>query len=97
MVAVNAERERLRHHEEREKLISELRKALDEVNLLSGLLPICMCCKKIRDDKGCWRQIETYISEHSEAEFSHGLCPDCAKRMYPDYYREEGDDAGGRQ
>ena len=58
---------------------------------LSGLLPICASCKKIRDDKGYWNQIESYIHDHSEAEFSHGICPDCFKRLYPDLY-EEGDE-----
>ncbi len=70
---------------EREKLISDLQKALAEVKTLSGMLPICSSCKKIRDDKGYWNQIEGYISEHSGAEFSHGLCPDCAKKIYPGY------------
>lgn len=69
---------------EREKLIGELRQALAKVKTLSGLLPICAACKKIRDDKGYWKQIESYIREHSDADFSHGICPDCAKRLYPD-------------
>lgn len=70
---------------EREKLITELKDALDQVNTLSGLLPICSNCKKIRDDKGYWNQIETYIHEHSQAQFSHSICPDCAKKLYPDF------------
>lgn len=61
-----------------------LETALAEVKKLSGLLPICASCKKIRDDKGYWRQIESYIRDHSEADFSHGICPDCARRLYPD-------------
>ena len=65
---------------------AELEKALTEVKKLSGLLPICANCKKIRDDKGYWNQIELYISNHSEAEFSHGLCPECAKKLYPEFY-----------
>jgi hypothetical protein len=69
----------------REKLIEKLQKALEEVKILSGLLPICMHCKKIRDDSGYWKQIETYIHEHTEAQFSHGICEDCAKEHYPDY------------
>lgn len=73
----------------RAKTISELEKALEEVNSLSGLLPICASCKKIRDDKGYWNQIESYISEHSEADFSHGLCPDCAIKLYPEFYKEK--------
>jgi PAS domain S-box-containing protein len=70
---------------EREKLLKELQKALENVKALSGLLPICASCKKIRDDKGYWNQIEHYIHTHSEAEFSHGLCPDCLKKLYPDF------------
>jgi PAS domain S-box-containing protein len=69
---------------EREKLIKELEKALSEVKALSGLLPICSSCKKIRDDMGYWNQIESYIHKHSEAQFSHSICPECAKKLYPD-------------
>ena len=69
---------------EREKLIQELQEALTKVKKLSGLLPICASCKKIRDDKGYWNQIEGYIRDHSEAEFSHGICPECMKKLYPD-------------
>lgn len=71
---------------EREKLIGELRSALSRVKLLSGLIPICACCKKIRDDKGYWNQIESYIRDHSEADFSHGICPDCARKEYPELF-----------
>jgi YesN/AraC family two-component response regulator len=74
---------------DREKLIKDLQDALAKVKLLSGFLPICASCKKIRDDKGYWKQIEAYICEHSEAEFSHGICPDCAKKIYGNYYKEE--------
>jgi hypothetical protein len=74
-----------RAHEEREKLISELKEALANVKTLSGMLPICANCKKIRDDKGYWNRIESYIGKHSEAEFSHGICPDCAKELYPEF------------
>lgn len=70
--------------EERNRLFSELQQALEKVKILSGLLPICASCKKIRDDKGFWNQIESYISTHSEAEFSHSLCPDCANHLYRD-------------
>ncbi|NWH05187.1 cache domain-containing protein [Desulfobacter latus] len=74
-----------KHNEiERERLLFDLQKALSEVKQLSGLLPICSYCKKIRDDKGYWTQIESYIHEHSEAEFSHGICQDCAKKYHPD-------------
>lgn len=61
-------------------------KALDEVKKLSGLLPICSYCKKIRDDKGYWNTIEIYIRDHSEAEFSHSICKECAKKLYPELY-----------
>ncbi len=67
----------------------QLKTALSEVKSLSGLLPICAGCKKIRDDKGYWNQIENYISDHSEAEFSHGLCPDCQHRLYPELFNDE--------
>jgi hypothetical protein len=77
--------ERKRALEDGEQLILKLQKALTEVKQLSGLLPICASCKKIRDDKGYWGQIESYISDHSEAEFSHGICPDCMKKLYPDF------------
>ena len=70
---------------EKSKAIERLNKALEEVKTLSGFLPICASCKKIRDDKGYWNQIEAYISEHSEAEFSHGICPECCKKLYPDF------------
>lgn len=63
---------------QREKLIEELKKALAHVKTLRGLLPICASCKKIRDGRGYWNQLETYISRHSDASFTHGLCPDCA-------------------
>jgi PAS domain S-box-containing protein len=76
--------ERKRAEEEREKLIHELRDALVNVKTLRGLLPICSHCKKIRDDKGYWNQIESYIRDHSGAEFSHGMCPECLKKLYPD-------------
>ena len=70
--------------EEREKLIIDLQKALSEVKKLSGFLPICSSCKKIRDDKGYWSEVERYIGEHSEAQFSHGICPDCMRKLYPE-------------
>ncbi|MBI4633324.1 MAG: PAS domain S-box protein [Deltaproteobacteria bacterium] len=76
---------------EREKLIAELQKAMSEVKKLSGFLPICASCKKIRNDEGYWQQIESYIKEHSEAEFSHGMCPDCGKKYYPEYFQKRGE------
>ncbi len=71
---------------EKDELIAKLQDALDNVKKLSGLIPICSNCKKIRDDKGYWNQIEIYISEHSDALFTHGLCDECTKTMYPEYY-----------
>ncbi len=73
---------------ERERLITELTAALAQIKTLSGLLPICASCKKVRDDSGYWRQIETYVEQHSLAEFSHGLCPDCAQRLYPGIFQD---------
>jgi len=75
--------------EEKDSLIRELQKALKEVKQLSGMLPICSSCKKIRDDKGYWNQIEEYIGEHTDADFTHSLCPPCAKKLYPDLFEEE--------
>jgi len=69
---------------EREKLIAELQKAFAEIKTLQGILPICSVCKKIRDDKDAWKQMETFIIEHSEAVFSHGYCPDCAQKALKD-------------
>jgi AmiR/NasT family two-component response regulator len=68
------------------RLNKELAEALAEVKKLQGILPICINCKKIRTDTGAWQQIEAYIRDHSEAEFSHGLCPACAKKLYPAYF-----------
>lgn len=69
--------------QERDRLIDELRQALSHVKTLRGLLPICASCKKIRDDQGYWQHLECYIQEHSEAEFTHGICPECMARLYP--------------
>jgi len=74
---------------EREKLIFSLKKALLEVKKLSGLLPICASCKKIRNDEGYWEQLEEYIRDRSEAEFSHSICPDCVKKLYPELFHEK--------
>jgi PAS domain S-box-containing protein len=74
--------------EERERLILQLQEALARVKTLSGLLPICAACKRIRDDQGYWTQVEVYVRDRSEAEFTHGICPDCIKELYPDYQGE---------
>jgi signal transduction histidine kinase len=82
-----AERELQKHHDHLEELVEkrtfELRDALSKVRVLSGFLPICASCKNIRDDRGYWNQIEKYIREHTYAEFTHSICPDCAKKLYP--------------
>lgn len=67
---------------------AELQQAIDSVKVLRGLLPICSSCKKIRDDQGYWTQLETYIHQHSEADFTHGLCPDCAERLFRGYIEQ---------
>ena len=69
----------------------DLEKALTEVAELKGIIPICASCKKIRDDKGYWHQVESYISSHSKADFSHGICPDCMKRLYPEFKKDPFD------
>jgi PAS domain S-box-containing protein len=74
---------------EREQLILDRMDALAQIKTLSGMLPICACCKRIRDDKGYWNRIESYIQQHSDAEFSHSLCPECAKKIYPKYYNDK--------
>lgn len=83
--------ERKRIAAEKEKLIVELKKAFANVKTLSGLLPICSYCKKIRDDTGYWSRIEKYVQTHSKAEFSHGICPDCVKEHYPEYSNRKRD------
>ncbi len=75
----------------RDKLITELQTALADVKTLSGLVPICANCKKIRDDKGFWMQVESYIQRHSQAHFSHGICPDCMKKLYPEFLQNENE------
>lgn len=76
--------DRKRAEGDRENLINDLKAALSHVRTLSGLLPICASCKKIRDDHGYWTQIESYIRDHSQAEFTHGVCPECATNLYPE-------------
>ena len=78
--------ERVQAELDRVKLIKDLRRALNEVETLRGLLPICASCKKIRDDKGYWNTVEDYFGQRSFVDFSHTLCPDCIKRLYPDLW-----------
>ena len=75
--------------EQRKALIDDLQGALSEIKTLSGLLPICASCKNIRDDTGYWSQIEVYIRDHSDAEFSHGICPQCIEQLYPEYSKQQ--------
>ena len=74
-----------RARDTQQALITQLQDALKQVKQLSGLLPICSHCKKIRDDQGYWQQVEEYIRRHSEVRFSHGICPECVERYYPDF------------
>ena len=74
----------VRLHKEGQLRMTELQEAFSRIKKLQGLLPICASCKSIRDDQGYWKQIEVYIQEHSGADFSHGICPTCARRLYPD-------------
>ena len=68
--------------------VEELREALEQIKTLRGIVPICSSCKNIRDDKGYWKQVEIYIHDHTEAEFSHSLCPECIRRLFPEMYAE---------
>ena len=76
--------ERKRNEIELEELVLTLRNALDEVKTLRGIIPICASCKKIRDEKGYWNQVEAYIQRHTEASFSHGICENCVSKLYPE-------------
>lgn len=73
---------------EKEKILADLQHAVENVKILSGFLPICSYCKNIRDDKGLWSQIENYIKDHSEMDFTHSICPECAKKEYPDFAKD---------
>jgi len=81
--------ERKRIEVERENLIHDLREALERIKTLSGLIPICAECKNIRDDQGYWNKVETFIESHSNAEFSHSVCPECLQKLYPKYYKRK--------
>ncbi len=81
--------ERKHREAERERLLNDIQDALGKVKTLSGLLPICASCKKVRDDNGYWNQIEVYVSEHSSADFTHGICPDCSKDLYGDRLKKK--------
>jgi response regulator RpfG family c-di-GMP phosphodiesterase len=76
---------RVKTHIQLSCALRDLKDALEKVKTLSGFLPICCHCKKIRDDQGYWKQVEAYIHEHAGTEFSHGICPECAKKYYSDF------------
>lgn len=78
----------LQQKRELEKTNKELKEALDTIKTLHGIIPICANCKKIRDDKGSWSQLEAYFSKHSEVQFSHGICPECVKKLYPEFAKD---------
>lgn len=79
-----------------QRLFRELRGGLTKFKTLRGLIPICASCKRIRDEEGSWRQVEEYVCEHSGAEFSHGICPDCIKRLYPELARSPAPETDDR-
>ncbi len=81
--------DRVEAEKERERLIAELQDAIAKIKTLTGLIPICMHCKKIRNDNGYWEQVENFVRDHSTAEFSHGICPDCMTDLYPDFFGDE--------
>lgn len=85
IVILNNITERRQAEQEKTKLISELQQSMAEIKKLSGFIPICASCKKIRNDEGYWQQVEQYVAERSEAQFSHGICPDCIKKLYPEF------------
>ena len=91
--------EQKKAEQEREKLIADLQQAIDEIKTLSGIIPICASCKKIRDDKGYWNQVETYVASHSKAQFSHGMCPECSDTLYGDepWYEKSRDSIFGKR
>ena len=83
-IAIEVGLYRAKLESERETLIKELQEAIAKIKTLSGLIPICAWCKKIRDDQGYWQTVEHYVKEHSQAEFTHGMCPDCQKKYFPE-------------
>ena len=86
-MAINITEKKKAQHE-REKAIKELQQALIEIKTLRGLLPICIYCKQVRDDEGFWRRVDEYVQKHTEVRFSHGICPDCMKKHFPEFLDE---------
>ena len=78
--------EQKRLDQERDQLIQRLQDALSKIRVLRGLIPICASCKSVRDDKGFWHKVEKYIRDHSDAQLTHGLCPDCVRKLYPELH-----------
>jgi CheY-like chemotaxis protein len=89
--------ERFNNIREKERLITELKEALDNIKTLQGLLPICAGCKNIRNDEGYWIQLESYLTSHSDLNFTHSICPDCVKKLYPEFTRNKKVDIEKRQ
>ena len=88
--------ERKKSERERDGLINKLQKAVDEVKTLSGLIPICSSCKKIRNDEGFWLQVEEYVQQRAEVQFSHSMCPDCGEKTYGEYLNKKIDKGTGK-
>ena len=88
---IRRENELMEQVQEGERLVEKLEIAMAQVKTLKGFLPICSNCKKIRDDKGYWSQVESYISKYADVSFSHGICPECAKKLYPEFYEDDGE------
>jgi hypothetical protein len=86
---ISSQLELRRQVAERDRLLEDLNEALRKIQILTGLLPICSSCKKIRDDKGYWDDVDHYIQSHSEATFTHGVCPKCLTQLYPDYFKPD--------
>lgn len=81
---------RVKTHLQIKRKTNLLEQALNEIKTLRGIVPICAQCKQIRDDEGYWSQVEVYVQNHTEAKFSHGICPECAKKLYPEFYLGDG-------
>jgi hypothetical protein len=79
----------VRYAIERKRVARELQDAFDHIKTLRGIVPICANCKKIRDDQGYWEQVEVYVRDHTEAEFTHGICPECIELCYPEYKQRD--------
>lgn len=88
LVTIRDVTERVQAEREREKLIVELQEAMERITTLKGLLPICAHCKNILNEDGHWQQVEAYVTDHSKAQFSHGICPDCVEKHYPELHQE---------